>query len=130
PPVRYVFDATRRGEHPLLVCFSALCVSAFGAADPNDEPPGPRGLRLLFGGGRERGCGIRADDLRDVEAGPEVGRSLAVGDAVAHRIEPVLDVERDVPEILIGHVPEGWSRHRRGEVLGVARKVALTRGRG
>src|SRR5262249_48128362 len=88
----------------------------------------PMALRLEFlvvhGGSRQRG---RAEEgPQRILTGPEVGRTLAVGHRVAHRLDAVLQVGCDRPQVLVRHVAERRPRHRRGEILGISRKVSLS----
>src|SRR5207247_6959781 len=59
---------------------------------------------------------IRADRIRGICARPEVRRSLAVLDLVADRLEAVLQVGSDVPQLLIRHVAPRGPRHRGSQV--------------
>src|SRR5437762_417988 len=68
------------------------------------SPPRLRRERFVAGRiGRQR---IRTDLVRGIAAGPEVRRLLAIRHRVANRLDAMLQVGHDRPEILVRHVPE------------------------
>src|SRR5690242_20285815 len=76
---------------------------ASGSAHPSSHL---RLRRERFVAGRIGRQRVRTDLVRGIAAGPEVRRGLAVRHRVADRLDAMLQIGHDRPEIVVGLVPE------------------------